>query len=126
MLLYQKKKILVVDDSQTMRLFIIFQLVKMLPNVDIVEAVDGYDALEKLNHYEVDLILTDMNMPGLSGAEVIRSVREGPNKAMPIIAITTNGEEMDRERGLALGANGYITKPINPREFRETVMKYLY
>ncbi len=125
MLFYQKKRILVVDDSQTMRLFIIFQLVKMLPNVEIVEAEDGQDALEKLGHFEVDLILTDMNMPKLSGAEVIRSVRKDLNKAIPIIVITTNGEQMDREQGLALGANGYLTKPINPREFRETVLKYL-
>ena len=125
MLSYLNKKVLVVDDSQTMRLFIIFQLVKLLPGVEIVEAEDGYDALVKLNHFEVDLILTDMNMPKLSGAEVIRSVRTVLNKATPIIVITTKGEQPDREQGLALGANGYITKPINPSEFRETILKCL-
>lgn len=122
---YLNKRILVIDDSQTMRLFIIFQLVKMLPGVKIVEAVDGSDALEKLGHHEVDLILTDMNMPNMGGAEVIRSVRTVLKMATPIIVITTKGEHLDREHGLAQGADGYITKPINPREFRETVLKYL-
>lgn len=122
---YQKKKILVVDDSETMRLFIIFHLIKMFPGVEIVEAVNGYDALEKLRLYEVDLILTDMNMPKLGGAEVIRTVRNVFNKAVPIIIITTRGESLDREQGLAMGANGYITKPIDPSEFRKTVLTYL-
>ena len=122
---FLNKKILVIDDSLTMRLFIIFQLVKMFPQVKIVEAVDGYDALEKLKHFEVDLILTDMNMPGMSGDEVIHSVRQVLNRTTPIIIITTRGEQIDREKGLSLGANGYITKPINPGAFRETVLKYL-
>ena len=122
---YRDKKVLVADDSQTMRMFILFNLIKTLPGVRIVEAVNGLDAIEKLNHHEVDLILTDMNMPEMDGAGVIRAVREVFKKDTPIIVITTKGEQKDRDLGMALGASGYITKPLNPREFRETIFKFL-
>jgi two-component system, chemotaxis family, chemotaxis protein CheY len=122
---YQDKRVLVVDDSQTMRMFIIFNLIKLLPGVQVMDAVNGLDAIEKLNHQDVDLILTDMNMPELDGAGVIRAVRQVFKKDTPIILITTMGEHQDRERGLALGANGYLTKPLNIRDFREKVLHYL-
>jgi two-component system, chemotaxis family, chemotaxis protein CheY len=122
---FANKKILVADDSQTMRMFILFHLIKMLPGVQIMEAENGVAAVEKLMRQDVDLILTDMNMPELDGAGVIRAVRQGLKKLTPIIVITTKGEKQDRERGLALGANGYITKPLNIREFRETVLKFI-
>jgi two-component system chemotaxis response regulator CheY len=122
---FTNKKVLVADDSQTMRMFILFHLIKMLPGVQIMEAENGAAAVEKLMRQDVDLILTDMNMPELDGAGVIRAVRQGLKKNTPIIIITTKGEKQDRERGMALGANGYITKPLNIREFRETVLKFL-
>ena len=122
---FTDKKILVADDSQTMRMFIIFHLIKMLPGAQIIEAENGAAAVEKLMRQDVDLVLTDMNMPILDGAGVIRAVRLGLKKETPIIVITTKGEEQDRERGIALGANGYITKPLNIREFRETVLRFL-
>ena len=125
MLSFQNKRILVVDDSQTMRMFIIFHLIKMLPGVQLMDAVNGLDAIEKLNHHDVDLILTDMNMPEMDGAGLIRAVRQVFKKDTPIIVITSKGEIPDRERGLALGANGYLTKPLNSLEFRETILKYL-
>jgi len=122
---FTDKKILVADDSQTMRMFIIFHLIKMLPGVQIIEAENGAAAVEKFTRQDVDLVLTDMNMPILDGAGFIRAVRLGLKKETPIIVITTKGEEHDREKGIALGANGYITKPINIREFRETVLRFL-
>ena len=122
---FTNKKVLVADDSQTMRMFILFHLIKMLPGVKIMEAENGAAAVQKLMREDVDLILTDMNMPELDGAGVIRAVRQGLKKLTPIIVITTKGEKQDRERGLALGANGYITKPLNIREFRETVLKFI-
>ena len=119
------KRILVADDSQTMRMFILFHLIKMLPGVKIVEAVNGADALEKLRGQDVDLILTDMNMPEMDGAGLVCAIRQELKRETPIIVITTMGELKDRERGLSLGANGYITKPINPREFREAILSLL-
>ena len=125
MLSFQNKRILVVDDSQTMRMFIVFHLIKLLPGVQLMDAVNGLDAIEKLKSQDVDLILTDMNMPELDGAGLIRAVRQVFKKDTPIIVITSKGERLDRERGLALGANGYLTKPLNILEFREKIMKYL-
>lgn len=122
---FRDKMVLVADDSQTMRMFILFNLIKTLPGVRIVEAVNGLDAIEKLNRNEVDLILTDMNMPEMDGAGVIRAVRDVFKKDTPIIVITTKGEMKDRERGMALGASGYITKPLNLREFREAIYKFI-
>lgn len=122
---FENKRVLVVDDSQTMRMFIFFHLVKLLPGVQLVEAVNGLDAIEKLNHYDVDLILTDMNMPELDGAGVVRAVRQVFKKDTPIIIITTKGEAPDRERGLAMGANGYLTKPLDILEFREKILTFL-
>jgi two-component system, chemotaxis family, chemotaxis protein CheY len=125
MLSFQDKKVLVVDDSETMRMFIFFQLIKLLPGVQLMDAENGLDAIEKLKQQDVDLILTDMNMPELDGAGVILTVRQVFKKDTPIIIITSRGENLERERGLALGANGYLTKPLDILEFRKKILEYL-
>jgi len=122
---WANKRVLVADDSQTMRMLLLFHVIKMMPGVNIVEAVNGVHALEKLKQQDIDLIITDMNMPELDGAGLIRAVRQDLKLDTPIIIITTRGEQRDRERGLDLGANGYITKPIDVRQFRETILKYI-
>jgi two-component system chemotaxis response regulator CheY len=123
MLSFQNKKVLVVDDSETMRMFIFFQLIKLLPGVQLMDAENGLDAIEKLKQQDVDLILTDMNMPELDGSGVIRTVRQVFKKDTPIIIITSRGENLERERGLALGANGYLTKPLDILEFRKKILE---
>jgi two-component system, chemotaxis family, chemotaxis protein CheY len=120
------KRVLVADDSQTMRMLILFHLIKTMPGVKIIEAENGLEALEWLEQGDVDLILTDMNMPKMDGAGLIRAVREELKRETPIIIITTRGEQRDRERGMAAGANGYITKPLDVRQFRETVRKFIF
>jgi two-component system chemotaxis response regulator CheY len=105
-------RFLVVEDSPTMRQLISFSL-KRFKGCKIVEAVDGVDALKKLQTEEVDMILTDINMPVMDGLKLVSLVRQNPKtKEMPIIIITTEGAQEDRDRGLALGANAYISKPI--------------
>ncbi len=121
---YADKSILVVDDSSIMRMFLVLTLKRML-KVNITEAVNGLDALVKIKSAKFDLLLTDMNMPEMNGAELVRWVRIGLNSDMPIIVITTMGEIKDRERGMELGANGYLTKPVNQVELIKTVCKYL-
>ena len=125
MMNWSNKRVLVVDDSQTMRMLLLFHVIKMLPGVKIMEAVNGAHALEKLKQQDVDLILTDMNMPEMDGAGLICAVRQELKRQTPIIVITTKGERLDRERGLELGANGYITKPIDIRQFRSTILKFI-
>jgi two-component system chemotaxis response regulator CheY len=119
-----EKSILVTDDSSIMRMFLVMSLKRML-KVNITEAVNGIDALAKLKGGKFDLLLTDMNMPEMNGAELVRCVRIGMNSDMPIVVITTMGEVKDRELGMSLGANGYLTKPVNQAELIKTVLKFL-
>ena len=79
----------------------------------MLEADDGVDALRKLAAPKLDIILTDINMPIMDGLKLVKRVRtDEALKGIPIIIITTEGAEEDRQRALALGANAYITKPI--------------
>ena len=112
---------LVVEDSPTMRQLITFAL-KRIPGSRIVEANDGIDALKKLSSQKFDIILTDINMPIMDGLKLVSMVRNDPvHRAIPIIIITTEGADEDRKRGLALGANAYIAKPIQTADLLSVV-----
>lgn len=108
----QKWRILIVEDSPTMRQLLVFAL-RRLKNVEIVEAQDGMDGLRKISSEHFDLALIDINMPVMDGLKLISLVRgDEALKGIPIVVITTEGASEDRERALALGANEYLTKPI--------------
>ena len=86
---------------------------KRLKSVDVVEAQDGMDGLRKVTSDHFDLALVDINMPVMDGLKLISLIRGDKNlEQMPICVITTEGASEDRERALALGANEYLTKPI--------------
>lgn len=103
---------LVVEDSPTMRQLISFSL-RRFPGCRIVEAVDGADALRRMAYDEIDLVLTDINMPIMDGLKLVALLRANAStRDMPIIIITTEGAEEDRQRGLELGADAYISKPV--------------
>jgi two-component system chemotaxis response regulator CheY len=103
---------LVVEDSPTMRQLIVFAL-KRIRGLTVIEADDGVDALKKMSAQRFDIILTDINMPIMDGLKLVRRVRADESlKDIPIVIITTEGADEDRQRALALGANAYITKPI--------------
>jgi two-component system chemotaxis response regulator CheY len=103
---------LVVEDSPTMRQLIVFAL-KRIRDLQVLEADDGVDALRKMAASKLDIILTDINMPIMDGLKLVKRVRSDEAlKNIPIVIITTEGAEEDRQRALALGANAYITKPI--------------
>ena len=107
-----RHRILIVEDSPTMRQLLVFAL-KRLKEVEIVEAQDGMDGLRKVSSDHFDLALIDINMPVMDGLKLISLIRGEDNlRAMPIIVITTEGARDDRVRALALGANEYLTKPI--------------
>jgi two-component system chemotaxis response regulator CheY len=116
---------LVVEDSPTMRQLIAFSL-RRLQGCRIVEAVDGVDALKKMTTEKVDLVITDINMPMMDGLKLITVIRGNPRtREMPIVIVTTEGAEEDRKRGLALGADAYIPKPIQPADLVRTVASLL-
>jgi two-component system chemotaxis response regulator CheY len=107
-----KRRILIVEDSPTMRQLLVFAL-RRLKNIEIVEAQDGMDGLRKLSSDHFDLALIDINMPVMDGLKLISLMRgEDSLKDIPIVVITTEGAQEDRERALNLGANEYLTKPI--------------
>jgi len=107
-----RMRCLVVEDSPMMRQLIVFALGRMR-ELEIVEADDGVDALRKLATGRFDIVLTDINMPIMDGLKLVRRLRTDPAyKDVPIIIITTEGAQEDRQRALALGANAYLTKPI--------------
>ena len=106
------KKILLVDDSRIVRQFLKLVLRKHLL-CDITEACDGLAAVQSMRADKYDLMITDINMPNMDGLALIRKVRKEMGLNLPIIIITTLGKENDRDTGLELGANSYLTKPIN-------------
>ncbi len=108
----EQKRILIVEDSPTMRQLLVFAL-RRLKNVEIVEAQDGMDGLRKISSDHFDLALIDINMPVMDGLKLISLIRgEDSLKEIPIVVITTEGAKEDRDRALVLGANEYLTKPI--------------
>jgi two-component system chemotaxis response regulator CheY len=119
-----KKVILVADDSPTIRKFVTFSLAAK--GFKIIAATDGMEALEKLPSNNVDLIITDLNMPNIDGFELIKTVRENKDyEDIPIIVLSSLGSEKDIERGLGLGANSYLVKPFDPKKINYEVSKYI-
>ena len=103
---------LVVEDSPPMRKMIVFALSR-IRELSVTEADDGVDALRRLASTRFDIIITDINMPILDGLKLVKRLRADETyKDTPIVIITTEGAEEDRQRALALGANAYIAKPI--------------
>jgi two-component system chemotaxis response regulator CheY len=108
----QQYTCLVVEDSPMMRQLLVLALSRVR-NLHVTEADDGVDGLRKLAKERFDIILTDINMPIMDGLKLVRRVRSDPtHKDVPVIVITTEGSSEDRNRAFQLGANAYITKPI--------------
>jgi two-component system, chemotaxis family, chemotaxis protein CheY len=116
---------LVVEDSPPMRKMIVFALSR-IRELRVVEADDGVDALRRIASTKFDIIITDINMPILDGLKLVKRLRaDEAYREVPIIIITTEGAEEDRQRALALGATAYITKPIQAPQVIEMVREVL-
>jgi two-component system chemotaxis response regulator CheY len=116
---------LVVEDSPPMRKMIVFALSRVR-ELDVVEADDGVDALRRIAGTKFDIIITDINMPILDGLKLVKRLRADENyKDVPIVIITTEGAAEDRQRALTLGANAYITKPIQAQQVISLVREIL-
>ncbi len=122
------KSLLVVDDSTTFRQLLCMSLVRLdgITEDNITQAFDGADALKKVQSGQFDLVLTDIKMPNMDGLEFVSKVRNELNrKDLPIIIISTKGAEDDIERGMQMGANGYLSKPISMSQLRDLVTTLL-
>jgi two-component system, chemotaxis family, chemotaxis protein CheY len=118
------KTIMTVDDSTSVRQMVSFTLKSAGYNV--IEATDGQDALSKLSECQVNMILTDLNMPKMDGLELIREVRAGSShKFVPIIMLTTESQDSKKQDGKAAGATGWIVKPFKPPQLLAVVKKVL-
>ena len=116
--------ILVAEDSPTVRKLVALAL--RAQGFRVVQAQDGMDAIEKLAQHDVDLIITDLNMPNMDGYSLIQAVREDEHlKKVPIIVLSSEAEEEDRRRAFLVGADSYLVKPFNARRIQYEVAKYL-
>lgn len=112
--------VLIVDDSAMVREMVAENLKQS--GLNVIEAIDGVDAIDKLQKSHVDLVITDVVMPRMNGYELSRWVKNDPqNKNTPVIMCTTKSEEFDRYWGLKQGADAYITKPYHPPELLNAV-----
>lgn len=121
------KTILVVDDADAIRMSVGFTLQE--EGYDIVEAVDGQDALNKLSENQIDLILCDVNMPVMDGISFLRNIKTNESyssfKYTPIIMLTTEAGENMKEEGKSLGAKAWIVKPFKPDVLIKSVKKLI-
>jgi two-component system, chemotaxis family, chemotaxis protein CheY len=108
--------LLVVDDSRVMREMVIACL-RGEPGMAFEQASSGLEAIEKLSLKKFDLMVLDLNMPDIGGFEVIEFVRgQDKLRALPIVVLTTRGDETSKARALSLGASRFLTKPFEPDE----------
>jgi CheY-like chemotaxis protein len=120
----EKKKILVVDDSKT-ALFMVTTILKKTP-YQVVTAHDGEHALEVATAERPDLVLMDVVMPRKTGFEACRELKQRPDtRHIPIILVTTRGEEENVESGFESGCNDYVTKPVNAQELLAKVRDHI-
>ena len=116
--------ILAVDDSASMRQMVSFTLKGAGYNV--VEAVDGVDALNKAKAQAFDCVVTDVNMPNKDGISLIKDLRALPNyKFTPMLMLTTESGMDKKQQGKEAGATGWIVKPFNPDQLLKTIQKVM-
>jgi two-component system chemotaxis response regulator CheY len=120
------QRILIVEDSPTMRSLLVSALEELDQPVKITEVASGFEALRELPRTAYDLILTDINMPDINGLELVSFVKNNVAfRAIPLVIVSTEGSERDRDKGLSLGADAYLVKPFAPETLRQIVQDLL-
>jgi two-component system chemotaxis response regulator CheY len=116
------KTILIVDDSSSIRQVVGITLKG--GGYNVIEAVDGVDALSKLNGQKINLIVSDVNMPNMDGISLVKKVKEIPDyKFTPILMLTTESEQSMMEKGKAAGAKAWLVKPFQPAILLSAISK---
>lgn len=115
-------QILIVDDSETIRKMV--ELVLTNAGYSVTQAADGAEGLERFSQGKFALVISDINMPRMNGLEFIQTVREIDSE-IPILALTTEAEEVMRQKGAEAGADGWIVKPFKPAQFLDIVRQVL-
>ena len=118
------KVIMTVDDSTSVRQMVGFTLRRA--GFEVIEAVDGVDAISQLDNAKIDMMIADLNMPNMDGIELIKRVRTKPQyKFIPIVMLTTESQEDKKQAGKAAGATGWIVKPFKPDQLIAVIKKVL-
>ena len=118
------RSILTVDDSASMRQMVAFTLKHA--GYQVIEAIDGQDALDKVQNRVVDLVLTDQNMPRMDGITLVRRLRGSTtHRAVPILILTTESGDDMKQAGRAAGATGWLVKPFDPPRLLEVIGKVI-
>lgn len=118
------KKVLIADDEPNIVTSLEFLLEHNGYDVRVVH--DGQEALDQLPDYQPDLILLDVMMPVRNGFEICQTIRANPEwQAMKIVMLTAKGRDIEATKGLALGADAYVTKPFSTKELMERVRELL-
>ena len=119
-------KILLVEDSSSMRSFLANAIEGGAGELEIVEAANGFEALKTLPHHQFDAILTDINMPEINGLELVSFLKTHPlYKSIPIMVISTESSAEDRQRAEALGVEAYLVKPFEESELVDKLRSIL-
>jgi two-component system chemotaxis response regulator CheY len=119
------RKVLIVEDSSATR-ELLRAAIESVEGVEVHAAVNGFEALKVLPRHHFELIITDINMPDINGLELINFVKKNPHyRETPLVVVTTEGRDVDRERGLRLGANEYLVKPFPAELIAALVRRYL-
>jgi len=113
-------RILLVEDSESMRAFVsacLDQGATQLGEVELIQAASGFDALRLLPRGRYDLVISDINMPDINGLELLNFIRANEKyRDLPVLLISTQSSEKDRQRGLALGATVFLAKPFSSEQ----------
>lgn len=116
------KKILIVDDSESIREVVSFTLENA--GHDVLKAVDGNDALKFLDGTPIDLVITDLHMPGMDGIGLIKKIRQNDNyQFVPILFLTTESQNEKKQEAKDAGATGWIVKPFVPDKLLAAISK---
>lgn len=122
-------RVLIVEDSAAMRSFVRAALEEDEDGgdqIEVVEASSGFEALRLLPRGPYDCVVTDINMPDINGLELVNFIRKSEHhKQTPLIIISTQASERDKQRGIALGADSYLAKPFEPEDLRALVRAHL-
>ena len=122
----ERKKVMLVEDSPAERNHIALMIRDVYPHVDIFQYSSGFEALRFIRDRKYDLIVTDINIPDLSGFELIKFIKQEPtNKSTSIIVVSVESSKEDIQRAVNLGADEYIVKPVYEDRFKMIVSKYL-
>jgi DNA-binding response OmpR family regulator len=117
-----RPRVLIVDDCETS---LMFEELALGPGFEVLKARDGAQAIAIAEHEPLDLVLLDLMLPAVDGFEVLRRLRSGPRRDVPVLMLTVRGDSDEAARAWEQGCDDYLTKPVSARELQRAVARQL-